>query len=137
MQLSNLFLLNEQALFWLIIASLITFVLTLVAVPLLAARIPANYFCYKSRHRTPWDEQHPLMRWTLLIAKNILGFIFLAVGTAMLFLPGQGLLTIFIGVMLLNFPGKYRFERWLVSRRPILHSINWLRHKAHRPPLSL
>ena len=51
--------------------------------------------------------------------------------------PGQGLLTIFMGVMLIDFPGKHRFERWLVSRRVILAAANRLRAKAGRPPLEV
>ena len=34
-------------------------------------------------------------------------------------LPGRGLLSIVVGIVLLNFPGKFRLERWLVSRRPV------------------
>jgi len=56
-------------------------------------------------------------------------------GIIMLVLPGQGIFTILIGIMLLNFPGKYRLERWIVARRPVLRSINWLRRRAGRAPL--
>jgi len=59
----------------------------------------------------------------------------LVAGIAMLVLPGQGVLTIVIGIMLLDFPGKYRFERSLAARRPVLRSINWLRRRANRPLL--
>ena len=52
-------------------------------------------------------------------------------------LPGQGIFTILIGVMLLNFPGKYQLEQWIVARRPVLHSINWLRRRAGRAALVL
>ena len=34
-------------------------------------------------------------------------------------------------------PGKYGFERWLVSRRVILAGVNRLRVKAGRPPLEM
>jgi len=53
----------------------------------------------------------------------------------MLVLPGQGLLTIFVGLMLLDFPGKYQVERRAVSYKPILRSINWLRQRVGRDPL--
>ncbi len=72
----------------------------------------------------------------LLTGKNALGYLFVLMGIAMLVLPGQGILTIMIGVTLLDFPGKYRLERWLVSRRPVLRSINWLRRCAGREPLA-
>ena len=57
------------------------------------------------------------------------------VGIAMLVLPGQGLLTIVVGIVLLNFPGKYRLERWLATRSPVWRSLNWLRRRAGRPEL--
>ena len=75
--------------------------------------------------------------WLVLLAKNLLGVVFVLMGIAMLVLPGQGLLSIFVGVMLLNFPGKYRFERWLIKKPSVLRSINWLRRKSRRPPLVL
>ena len=53
----------------------------------------------------------------------------------MLVLPGQGVLTILIGVMFINFPGKYRLERWVVMRDPVLKTINRLRQRAGHPPL--
>jgi hypothetical protein len=51
--------------------------------------------------------------------------------------PGQGLLTILIGVMLLDFPGKRRLERWLLRRRGVLAAINKVRARYGRPPLVL
>ena len=76
-----------------------------------------------------------MLRPLYLIAKNILGFVLIIAGIAMLVLPGQGLLTIVVGVVLMNFPGKFRLERWLAMRAPIWRSLNWLRRKARRPEL--
>ena len=59
----------------------------------------------------------------------------LVAGIAMLVLPGQGVLTIVIGIMLLDFPGKYRFERRLVAYGPVLKAINGIRRAARRQPL--
>ena len=42
-----------------------------------------------------------------------------------------------IGLVLLDFPGKYKLERWLVTRRPVRRSIAWLRRRAGREPLVL
>ena len=55
----------------------------------------------------------------------------------MLVLPGQGLLTILLGVTLLDFPGKFRMQKWVISRKGVLDSINWIRAKAHKRPLEL
>jgi hypothetical protein len=128
--------LNQTALWWLAIASIISFVGTLALIPVLVVRIPEDYFAETKRHRwEPWAHQHPVIRWTLLIAKNIVGYIFITLGIAMLVLPGQGTLTIIIGIMFINFPGKYRLERWVVTRGPVLTTINRLRHRAGHAPL--
>jgi hypothetical protein len=118
--------------------SILSFIATLVLVPFLVVRIPADYFAEKKRHRwEPWAHEHPLIRWSLLIAKNMLGYLFIILGIAMLLLPGQGILTILIGIMFINFPGKYRLERWAVTRPPVLRAINSLRRNAGRQPLTV
>ncbi len=126
---------NETLLWWLAGTSLLTFIATLLLVPLLLTNLPADYFCHGKRHRAPWAHHHPLIRGVLLIGKNILGTLFFMAGLLMLFLPGQGLLTMVMGIVLLDLPGKYRLESWLISRRPILRGINWLRLRAGKPLL--
>lgn len=108
---------------------------TLVIVPALVIRIPVDYFSHNRRERTEWTDHHPVIRMILLIGKNLLGYVIILMGIAMLVLPGQGMLTIIIGLVLINFPGKYQLERWLVTRKPVLTSINWFRVKAGRAPL--
>ncbi len=125
---------HDISLGWLAAASAITFVATLVAVPWLVVRIPADYFANGNR-RKPWDDFHPLVSLLLNLGKNLLGLVFIVAGILMLVLPGQGLLTLLVGVLLLDFPGKRRLERWLVTRSPVLRSINWLRRCAGRVPL--
>jgi hypothetical protein len=53
----------------------------------------------------------------------------------MLFLPGQGLLTMITGLLLIDYPGKFRLERKIVNTPAVLKSLNWLRAKAKKPPL--
>jgi hypothetical protein len=55
----------------------------------------------------------------------------------MLVLPGQGLITLFVGFFLIDFPGKYRFEKWLIRRKAVHRPINWLRRKSGREALEL
>ena len=69
------------------------------------------------------------------MAKNLLGIIFVIAGIMMLALPGQGLLTIIIGLVLMDFPGKYHAERWVISRHSILRTTNWIRKKAGKPEM--
>lgn len=113
------------------------FVASLLFVPWALVRLPADYFHHTRRHSTQWGSLHPLLRVLLRIGKNLLGLLLLVLGVAMLVLPGQGLLTILVGVLFLDFPGKFRCERWLVSRKPVLRAANWLRAKRQRSPLQL
>ena len=127
---------SNPALLWALgIASLVCFIGSLLLIPWLVVRIPVNYFCDEYRHRVPWAKRNPLLRWLLLILKNLLGLVFLLMGMAMLVLPGQGLLTILIALVLLNFPGKYRLERRLFRVPSVRNTVNWLRKRAGRPPL--
>jgi len=126
---------HENILLWSLIISGFTFVGTLIIVPALVIRIPADYFTHERRTQTSWAEHHPVVRLLILVSKNLLGYVIIVMGIAMLVLPGQGLLTIIIGLMLINFPGKYRLERWLISLKPVYKSINWLRLRAGHEPL--
>ncbi len=110
---------------------------TLIIVPLVVIKIPADYFRREGQHPQLFSKYPPPVRLTLLILKNILGAGLVVIGVAMLVLPGQGVIVILIGVLLLDFPGKQRIERWLISRGPILKLANWLRRKAHKTPLTL
>ena len=118
-------------------ASVVAFIATLLIAPALVARIPADYFTHKVRPPARSENQHPVIRIALRIGKNVLGWVFILAGIAMLALPGQGLLTIFAGVLLVDCPGKYRFEKWLVAKKPVRRPINWLRKRSGRPPLQL
>ena len=122
---------------WLVAASIITFAVTLTAVALLAVRIPSDYFAHGRRDKKRWAGRHPAVRVVCLIGKNLFGYVFVAAGAVMLVLPGQGMITILVGIMLLDFPGKYRLERWVVARPRVLRCINWLRRRADRSPLVL
>jgi hypothetical protein len=127
---------DHQAIFWTLgAASIVVFIGSLLAMPALAVRIPADYFAHARRPPSRWADQHPLVRQILQVGKNVLGYVFVLAGLAMLVLPGQGLLTVLVGFLLVDFPGKYRFEKWLLRRRCVLRPINWLRRRAGREPL--
>ena len=71
----------------------------------------------------------------LMIAKNLLGVLFMVLGLIMFFTPGQGILTLLMGLALTNFPGKQRLERAILQRPSVRKLINGLRARANRPPL--
>lgn len=66
--------------------------------------------------------------------KILLGIFLLVCGLAMLVLPGQGLITILIGLSLIPFPGKHKLEQYLLARKSVRSSLNWIRLKAHKEP---
>jgi len=115
--------------------SLIVFVGSLVFLPWLVAQIPADYFCHNRREPAQWKQLHPLIRYVILVLKNLVGLTLLLSGFAMLMLPGQGLLGILLGLILMDYPGKFQLERKIVSRPKLLRFINWLRRKQNKPPL--
>lgn len=118
------------------VISLIFFVGSLIAIPYILVRIPADYFDVRvPRH---WmQNHHPILRMMGHIAKNAVGAIFLFAGFLMLFLPGQGILTMLIGVSMLDFPGKRKIEAKMIGQRTVLGVINGMRDKFGKPPLVL
>ncbi len=123
---------HESLFWWLTISSALAFIGTLIVVPLLLIRMPADYF---TRQRPYYHGRHPIIHWTILISKNLLGIIFLLSGIAMLFLPGQGIITILMAISLLNFPGKRYLEQQLICLPGILATVNKIRQRAKQPPL--
>lgn len=126
---------NQAAWIGVVVFSAISFVATLLIIPWLVLRMPQDYFAGEKPQKPLWLKLHPLLRIVLHILKNLLGLALVLIGIALLFLPGQGVLTIVFGFLLLDFPGRYRVTRWLVQRPSVLKSINWLRRRYHRPPL--
>ena len=126
---------HEVILWWLFAASLALLLLTPVIVVYVVVQLPADYFTQTQKRRAEWTDKYPALRPIVLIAKNLFGMVLMLTGIVMLLTPGQGLLTLIAGLMLVNFPGKLRLERWLVTRRHVWRSINWLRRRAGRKPL--
>ncbi|HUF20890.1 MAG TPA: PGPGW domain-containing protein [Burkholderiales bacterium] len=126
---------REALLWWMASGSVAGFFVSLAVVYWFLVLIPADYFLSEKPQPTRLIKLHPVSKWTLRIVKNLLGYVLLVAGILMLFLPGQGLLTILVAVMLLDFPGKYRLERRMVAYPGVKRSIDWLRRKAGRPPL--
>jgi hypothetical protein len=126
---------NQATLWWLFFVSLAMFLLTPLVVGWLVVRMPADYFTARRRSRPAYWQRHGALGPAAMLLKNLLGIMLLVGGLVMLLVPGQGLLTIAVGLMLVDFPGKFRFERWLAMRPPVWRSINWLRKRAGRGPL--
>jgi len=126
---------QDPAFWWLLGSSVAFFLITLIGAPMLAVRIPPDYFAKGKRAKDPGRKLPPPVRPVFKIGKNVLGAILIVAGIVMLVLPGQGVFAILIGLMLVDFPGKRRAIRWIVSRPTVFRSINKLRRRYGRPPL--
>ena len=118
-------------------ASALMFVASILLIPWLVIRIPADYFLRQHHYADHWKPRHPLLRILFLVTKNLIGVVLLLAGIVMLVTPGQGILTILVGLLFLDFPGKFALERRVVEMKGVLTAVNWLRSKAGRPPLEL
>lgn len=128
---------HKEILVWLGAFSAVTFVGSLILIPILCVRMGEDYFMPHRDKDETLARRHPVIRWTGLVLKNIIGLLLTTAGFAMLFLPGQGVLAILIGIMMLNFPGKRRLELRLIRIPGVLRAINYLRGRAKHPPLQL
>jgi hypothetical protein len=135
-ELATIFSLRQVGLGVLI--SLVTISVSLAVVSFILINLPPTYF-QESHPRDFWLDRHASIRWAGVIAKNALGVVLVLLGILMSIpgVPGQGILTILLGIMLLDFPGKQQLEYKLVSRPKVLAAINRLRHRFSKAPLVL
>lgn len=116
---------------------LVTFFANLALVSFILIKIPADYF--RTSQGKFLAKQSPVVRVLALVGKNIAGVILVVLGVLLSLpgVPGQGVLTILLGIMLLDFPGRRRFERWIVSSPKVLKAVNKLRKRFDKPKLKL
>ena len=109
------------------VASLVFFLGSLAALPWLVGRLPENYFSSAGHDKSG----NP----AVVLFRNLAGAIVFLMGILMLFTPGQGILTIVAGLVIMEFPGKTRLIRYLTGFEKIRQGLNWLRRKKGKPPL--
>ncbi|MEP6924584.1 MAG: hypothetical protein ABI954_08970 [Pyrinomonadaceae bacterium] len=113
-------------------------ILSFGAIVIVMVNIPANYF---SPH---YEEDflpgsHWTVKWGAVILKNVLGVLLIIIGILLSLpgVPGQGLLTILLGLIMLDIPGKRPLEARIIQRPAILAAINKLRARFKKTPLIL
>ena len=115
------------------LATLLMFALSLGLSVWLIVRMPADVFL---RERvvdpTPRGRLKRLARNTLGTLLIVLGLVLSLPGV-----PGQGLLTVLLGLVLLDGRGKRKLELRLLRRPGIRRSIDRLRQRFGREPLQL
>jgi hypothetical protein len=129
---------HRDQLAWGVLLFLATLAVSLAAVAFLLVKMPPDYL--QSPEGTPfWPGRPAWVRIAAKVGKNLLGVMLVTLGVVLSLpgVPGQGLLTILIGVMLVDLPGKRRFERRLLGRPRVLATVNRLRARFRRPPIVL
>ncbi len=123
----------KTELYWLGWLSAATLIVSVALIPILASRIPADYFLSSAdiaSRRRSWQT----IFYSCL--RNLVALVLLLAGLAMLLLPGQGLLTLLMALFVADLPGKHRLERKLAGHSRLLASLNWIRAQRGVAPLS-
>jgi hypothetical protein len=109
-------------------ASVLMFAGSLAAVPWLIGRAPRDFFTRDERtHKST-------LSLPLKLLKNLGGLVLAGAGVAMLLLPGQGILTLVVGVALLDIPGKHALLVRLAKRPSVMRALNYFRRKKKQEP---
>jgi hypothetical protein len=111
--------------------SVLSLVLSLLLSARMLSRLPQDYFT--SRRRPP-----PTSLWAK-VGWNVLGGALVILGIALSVpgIPGQGVLTILAGLILMDFPGKRLLMLAVLRRRPMRAVVDRLRARSGRPPLEI
>jgi hypothetical protein len=121
-----------------VVMFVLSFAVSTGLVSYVLVKLPATYF-HSSHARAFWEDRNRAVRWSGLVLKNFIGLVLIGVGIIMSLpgVPGPGILTILLGIVMLDIPGKRPFETRLVKRPRVLQSINRLRERFGKPPLIL
>lgn len=117
---------------------LVSFVISTALVSFALVKLPATYF-HSSHARDFFEGQNRAIRWGGVILKNLIGLILIVIGVILSLpgIPGPGFVTILLGLVMLDIPGKRPLETRLVRRPAVLETINRLRARFDKPPLVL
>ena len=118
--------------------ALASIALSVGATVFVVVRLPEDYFVTTDRPLPLAGRALPL-RIAARVGLNLVGLALIAVGVLLSVpgIPGQGLLTILLGLMLVDLPGRRGLERWLVRRRLVHGAIDRVRLRFGRPPILL
>jgi hypothetical protein len=111
-------------------------VASLLAVGLVLVKLPADYFS-PQHAREFWGDKPRAVRWAGLVVKNIVGLLLVLLGIVLSLpgIPGQGLLTILLGLVMLDIPGLRPLESRLVRIPAVKKAIDKLRARFGKAPM--
>src|SRR4051794_10237323 len=92
---------------WILVAAAAVAISSAIAIGVLIA-IPATYFCEPPSHGGREDKRHVVLRWAVLIGKNLAGAVLVIAGVLLSLpgIPGPGLLLLVTGLLMVDIPGK-------------------------------
>ena len=120
---------------WIVLISALMFVGSIVLAWFFIMKMPIDYLTNDQSRVYTFRKKHPIAGGALMICKNLFGLLLMISGIIMLFIPGQGVLFIFLGLTLVDFPRKKRLIRRMFKWRNTLNVINRIRRQANQPPL--
>jgi hypothetical protein len=125
----------QQLLFG-ILLFLVSLAVSFAAIAIVMVRVPPTYFSVHHRREFLPDRVW-YVRYSAVIAKNVLGVFLVLLGIVLSLpgVPGQGILTILLGLTMLDIPGKRPLEAKIIQRPTVLAAVNKLRSRYGRPPL--
>ncbi len=109
--------------------SLLTLLISLLALPWLVSKLPVDFF---RTYAAPKPET--VAARLRHYCRNFAATLLLIAGIAMLVMPGQGLLCIFLALALGDLPGKHRMMQALIAMPALENLLNWIREKRGKPP---
>lgn len=126
----------QNGIFGLLTALAMFLISTAVALGLLL-RIPEDYFV--DVDKPPHSDSSTGHHWLIVVARNALAIPVIIVGIILSLpgVPGPGVVTILLGIMLLVFPGKRRLEKRLVRIQSVRNTVNRIRLRFGKPPLRM
>jgi hypothetical protein len=108
--------------------SVVAVLASLLLVPRYLATLPRDFLTDHA------PAAHPSL--LLRVLRNLFGVVLVVLGVLMLVLPGQGLLTLLVGLLLVDVPGKHALMQRLLARPKVLGAVNKLRARHHAEPLA-
>lgn len=106
-----------------------------VLLPVIVIRLPGDYLLRNKRSFRKRFVRMTISGRIYLLVKNVFGGLLVLAGLVMLVTPGQGLISIAVGIGLLDIPQKHRLLKLLAVRPGVLRTINRFRARFDRPPL--
>jgi Ca2+/Na+ antiporter len=123
----------HQYFVWMGIVSFVVFITSLLLTTSLIGKIPQDYFIHTNKHKVEIEHLGHLI---IVVIRTLIGFVLLIAGIIMLVTPGQGIITILLGLFLMEFPGKRKLELKFIKHNPTFKALNWLRNKAGKSPFT-